>query len=61
MQLEVSLILVLGLTLEFHTGNTLSKLIYVAIIVTIAKCNYHIKGMLSHMYQSSQNKLKDFI
>ncbi len=61
MQLEVSLILVLGLTLEFHTGNTLSKLIYVAIIVTIAKCNYHIKAMLSHMYQSSQNKLKDFI
>lgn len=60
-QIAVSLILVLGFTLEFHTENALSKLIYVAIIVTIAKCNYQIKELLCHLYQSTQNKLKDFI
>lgn len=61
MQIFVSLILVLGFTLEFHAGNTLSKLIYLAIILIITKCNFFVKDLFSHVYEYSHNKLKDFI
>lgn len=61
MQVFVSLILVLGFTLEFYMGNTLSKLIYFAIIIIIAKCHYHVKGIFSQIYNYSHNQLKDFI
>lgn len=60
-QIVISLVLVLGFILEFHTENPLSKLIYLAIIMLVAKCNYHVKSLLVHIYQSSQNKLKNFI
>lgn len=61
LQIVVCLVLVLGFTLEFHAGNTLSKLTLVATILAIAKCNVPVKELLSHLYQHSQNKLKDFI
>ena len=61
LQIVVSLVLVLGFTLEFHAGNALSKLTLVATILAIAKCNVPVKELLSHLYQHSQNKLKDFI
>ena len=61
MQIFVSIVLVLGFTLHFYAGNTLSKLIYFALIFIIAKCNYNIKEILGHMYEYSHNKLKNFI
>lgn len=61
LQIVVSLVLVLGFTLEFHAENTLSKLTLVATILAIAKCNVPVKKLLSHLYQHSQNNLKDFI
>lgn len=61
MQIGISLILFLGFTIEFDAEHVPSKLIYIAIIMIIAKCNYHVKALFSYMYQSSQNTLKDFI
>ena len=46
MQIFVSIVLVLGFTLDFYAGNTISKLVYFALIFIIAKCNYNIKELI---------------
>ncbi len=61
MQIFVSLILVLGFSLEFQAGNTLSKLIYFGIIAIIAKCHYNVKEIFSFLFQYSHNTLKKLI
>lgn len=61
MQIFVALVLVLGFSLEFYSGDTLSKLIFFAIIAVIAKCNYSVKEIFSHIYNYTHHKLKDFI
>ena len=60
-QIWVSLLLILGFTLDFWAGNTLSELIYFSILLIIAKSNAYSKGIFSQIYQYSHNKLKDFI
>lgn len=59
-QILVSIILTLGFCLEFQAGDTLSKLIYFAIIAVIAKCHYQVKEMFSFLYHYSHNTLKKF-
>lgn len=61
MQIFVSLVFVLGFSLEFYAGNTISKLIYFAMIVVIAKCHYRIKELFQDIYAYSHNRLKDFV
>ena len=61
LQIFVSFALVLGFCLEFQTDNTLSKLIYFAIIAMIAKCHYNVKEIFSFLYEYSHNTLKKFI
>lgn len=61
MQIWVSILLVLGFTLEFHAGNTLSKLLYFGMIATIAKCHYNVKEIFSFLFQYSHNTLKKLI
>ena len=61
MQIFVSITLVLGFSLEFNSNDILSKFIYLAIILIIAKCHYHTKELFSYIYQYSNNKLKQFI
>lgn len=61
MQIFVAVVLVLGFSLEFHSGDTLSKLIYLAIIVVIAKCQYNMKEIFGFLHEYSHNTLKKFI
>lgn len=61
MQIFVAIVLVLGFSLDFTSGETLSKLIYFSIIIIIAKCNSNIKDLFSFIYQYSNNCLKKFI
>lgn len=61
MQVFVSFVLVLGFCLDFQSGDTLSKLIYFAIIAVIIKSHYNVKEMFSFLYQYSHNTLKKFI
>lgn len=61
MQIFVSIVLVVGFTLEFYAGDLLSKSIYFAILVIIAKCHYNVRALLAHAYEYSHYKLKDFI
>lgn len=60
-QILITLILVIGFSLEFFTGNILSQISYFAIILVIAKCNFYVKEMFHHIYKYHHNKLKDFI
>ena len=61
MQIFVATVLVIGFSLDFYAGDTLSKLIYLAIIIVIAKCNYSVKNMFKFIYNYSHNTLKKFI
>ncbi len=61
MQIFVALILVLGFCLDFSADDTLSKLIYFAIIAIIAKSNFHLKNLLAHIHEFSHNQLKNII
>ena len=61
MQIFVSLVLVLGFTLDFYLGHVLSELIYFSIVIVIAKCQYTIKELFSHLHQYTHYTLKDFI
>lgn len=61
MQILVAIILVLGFSLDFYSGDTLSKLVYFSLVAIIAKCNYTTKQLFSHLYKYSHNTLKNFI
>lgn len=61
MQIFVSLLLVIGFSLDFSLGDTLSKLLYFAIIAAIAKSNLSLKEFFTNMFQYSQNKFNDFV
>lgn len=61
MQIFVAIVLVLGFSLEFYVGNTLSKLIYLGIIIILAKSNNHTKKTFAHIFNYSHNTLKKFI
>ena len=60
-QIFVSIVLMIGLCIDFSVSNILSKLTYFALIVIIAKCNYYIKSIFSDIHNYSNNKLKDLI
>ena len=61
LQILVSLILCVGFSLEFSSNNVLSQIIYLAIILSIAKCNYNLKELFNYIYEYSNNTLKKFI
>jgi len=61
MQILISMVLVLGFLLEFEADNNLSKFIYLAIIIIIAKCKFYVKEMFSYIYEYSHNKLKEIV
>ena len=61
MQIFVAIVLVLGFSLDFSLGDTLSKLLYFAIIAVITKSNFSMRDFFAEMFQYSQNKLKDFV
>lgn len=61
MQIWISIVLVLGFTLEFQTGNILSEVFYLAILTLIIQCSYHVKQLFLHIFDYSHHKLKDFI
>lgn len=61
MQIFISILLVLGFTLEIYVGDILSKLTYFAIILVIAKCNFYVKNLFLHIYEYSHNQLKNFV
>ncbi len=61
MQIFVSIVLTLGFCLSIYAGNSLFKIFYLAILVIIARCNYYLKEIFSHIYKFSKNQLNDFI
>lgn len=61
MQVFVAIVIVLGFSLDFSSGDILPKLLYFAIIMIIAKCKYNIKELFSFIYQYSHNSLKKFV
>ena len=61
MQIFVFIVLVLGFSLEFYANDALSKLIYCAIIMILAKSHFHTKEFFSQMHNYSRNSLKNFI
>lgn len=61
MQIFVAVVLVLGFCLDFHSGDTLSKLIYFAIVVVIAKCQYNMKEVFEFLHEYSRDTLKKLI
>lgn len=61
MQVFVSIVLVLGFCLNFYFDDTISKLTYFAILFIIANCKFNVKELLAHIYDHSQNTLKDLV
>ena len=60
-QIFAALLLILGFCLDFSTDNTLSKLIYLALIAIIAKSNFYLKNLFAHIHEFSHNQLKNII
>ena len=58
-QVFISIVLVLGFSLDFYANDILSKLTYLAILIIISKCNYNVKNLFNYIYKYSKNKLKD--
>lgn len=61
MQVFVAIVLIVGFSFEYYAGDTLSKLMYCAIILIIAKSHVHVKEIFSFIGNYSHNTLKKFI
>ena len=60
-QILVSIILVVGFSLDLASSTIIAKFTYFAIILTIAKCQYNTKNTFLFIYEYSNNTLKNFI